>query len=883
MMVMWKMRNALTWMLWVPGLVWACAGADDPLDAGAPDVSDMGEPPPANPGGRNPGGEIPSDNHRPDLKRVGNREFPVGQQSEIQLEATDLDGDPLYFGLRTSTPPGAKFDKDAGKFTWTPEAAQADMTFLVTFEVSDRQLQDQETVAIKVVGAGQAVNRAPEFDEVGDQAVTAGQPFSLQLVATDPNGDPITYAMRGSPPPEAALDARSGLFTWTPDRTLIDQRFAVIFVASDEQLETEHAVTFVVVAQSDVGGQQNVPPTITPIEDQTVHVGQEVRIQVQAHDDNPAMLQYSVRLGPDGHQFDSVTGLFVWVPVAEHAGRTFRVSFQVTDGEFRAIELVELTVEAAIGTPGSGDDCVPDAAEPDLNSPTPIALGATIADHSICPAGDEDYYRFSLNAGQQFELLVEFAHEVGDLDVEITGPGGFVRDGSSTTDNELIRGRAEVAGDYLVLVSGFPDEIQSSYRITLTLRDEQSCQDDGAEGAAGNNDVNHAASLRDAIGVPLQLCSDNPDWYFVDLEAGSTVTIRALFQQEVGDLDMELLAPDGHLYTEESSSDNEVLTIEALPMGGRYHLQILGFEGAESPYRLELDVQAAPPCASDRVEPNDHLNSAEPTPPQLYTRLTACGEEDWYKVELVSGSTLNVFISYDAATAPVLEAFAREGERIEEQHFEVASGDGCQANRRGCRRLTLRARSDGWVYYGLTEAEFGTVYDLNVRVLAAGVCNRQNQTCSSNDVCDYQGQSCVDAFCDDETMPCPQGYVCYQVWCVEPCGEGLSCSRPDFTCKRLGDRDLCGLEIEGQGVGSVCADFSECAGDLDCLESAQNGYCTRACTGHDQCGAGATCAGYDTGDRCARTCAAPNDCAAGNQCANRNRFDDSGVDQVCEP
>ena len=175
------------------------------------------------------------------------------------------------------------------------------------------------------------------------------------------------------------------------------------------------------------------------------------------------------------------------------------------------------------------------------------------------------------------------------------------------------------------------------------------------------------------------------------------------------------------------------------------------------------------------------------------------------------------------------------------------------------------------------------VYELDGRVLAAGVCNRQNQTCSSNDVCDYERQSCVDAFCYEDGVPCPQGYSCYQDWCAESCGEGRSCSRPDFVCRRLGNRDLCGLTTEGQGVGSQCVDFSECAGELDCLMSAPDGYCTRDCSSHDQCGAGAMCARYDTGNRCARTCAGPNDCEAGNQCANRSRFDDSGSDQVCEP
>ena len=803
----------------------------------------------------------------------------MGEQGEIQLEATDFDGDPILFGLRSSAPPGAKFAKDIGKFTWTPAPEHAGITFMVTFEVSDQLLRDQETVAIAVVGAGQGVNRAPQFDEVGDQSVTAGQRFELQLVATDPNGDPISYAMAGTPPPEAALDARSGLFTWTAARELIGQSFPVEFVATDEQLEARLTVIFV-VTQHDAGPGHNLPPTIFPIEDQTVQVGQEVRIEVPAQDENPDALQYSVLQGPDGYQFDPNTGVFTWTPTEADAGRTHQVIFQVSDGEFRAVERVDIYVERAQGPSGI---CEPDAAEPDEGRPTPIAAGSTLADHSICPAGDEDPYVFRLDAGQHFELLVEFVHVEGDLDVDMTGPNNFERDAASTTDNEVIRGRVEAGGDYQALVSGYPSATQANYRITLRLNDGHNCPDDAAEGANGNNDVNHAASLRDLLATPLQICADDPDYYFVDLDAGSRVTIRAHFDSEIGDLDMELIAPNGHRYQEESSGDNETLTIASLPVGGRYYLKVFGFEGAESPYQLQLDVQAPPPCDPDRMEPNDRLNGAEATPPELYTRLTECGDGDWYKVDLVSGSTLNVFISYDADTAPVVEAFSPGGERIEDQHFEVAAGDGCRPDRRGCRRLTLRARNNGWIYYALTEAEFGMVYDLNVRVLAAGICNRQNQTCRANDVCDYARQTCMDAFCVEDGIRCPQGYVCYQEWCAEPCEPDRSCSRAGFVCRRLGDADLCGLTTEGQGVGSTCVDFSECEGELDCLMSAPDGYCTRACDSHEACGDNAICARYDDGNRCARVCSDVNDCEAGNRCTQRSRFDDSGSDPICEP
>ena len=70
--------------------------------------------------------------------------------------------------------------------------------FHVTSPRSDGSLRDQETVKVDVVAAGEAQNAPPEIDPLGDQALTVGQPFSLQLRASDPNGDRLTYEARGA-------------------------------------------------------------------------------------------------------------------------------------------------------------------------------------------------------------------------------------------------------------------------------------------------------------------------------------------------------------------------------------------------------------------------------------------------------------------------------------------------------------------------------------------------------------------------------------------------------------------------------------------------------------------------------------------------------------
>ena len=828
--------------------------------------------------------DVPGGNRRPELKRIGDREAEVGSALTIQLEGSDPDGDTVAFNVRSSLPDGAKFEKDKGRFSWTPDVTQQGTIVLLTFEVSDGTLRDQETIQISVVAPGAGTGGAPVLDPVGDQSLVAGHPFALQLQATDPQGDKLTYTMRGAEGLQGAtLDASTGAFNWTPDAAMAGQQFKVTFAVSDGEHETTEAVNLVVRAEGEPGGQ-DLPPRITPIEDREVKVGETVDIVVQADDEHPELLTYElVTTPPEGASFDAPHGHLVWTPSAAQANQAFRLVFRVSDGTFRAVETVTLTVVDAGGGDGA---CTPDTGEPNADERAPLTPETPVT-ASICQAGDADSYIFHADAGQRFQIDCTFAHALGDIDLGVAGPEGtdFVLVSDSSDDDESVTGTAPVAGDYYVLVAGYDGATNPNYSLMLhMLAAGPSDCTDPAEGPGGNNDAAHTAPLRDHLGETLHICAGDDDFFSVELAAGQHVTLTAAFSHANGDLDAELTGPDGFLRTSGSADDDEGFDLNPVPVAGTYVLHVFGYAGAENDYTLALTEAAATPCTDDRVEPNDARADAEPFPAQVYNNLTWCGDPDWYKTQTQNDEALQVYLSYDGALSPTIEAYDAAGTPIVNTEWEIANGDGCHATRSACRRLTVRPAAAGWVYWQVLDGTRGMAYDVTVRAVAGGAgaqCSLANETCGDFQVCDYPSGQCVASYCDD-SFACPGDYLCHENWCVSLCQDDGTCSYAGFNCKMLDGLDTCGLAGDSN-LGDPCFDFTDCSGALDCLNDAAvpGGYCSRSCVADAECGAGA-CVNFGTGNFCGARCARDADCRDGYICGS-HPGQGGAVVHVCEP
>ncbi|HKQ98598.1 MAG TPA: Ig-like domain repeat protein, partial [Candidatus Polarisedimenticolia bacterium] len=87
-------------------------------------------------------------------------------------------------------------------------------------------------------------NSAPQIGVLFDQDIRWGQTLSLQVTATDPENDPITFALAG--PPAGASITAGGLLTWTPTSAQLGAH-TITVEASDGTLVGSRSFTVTVL------------------------------------------------------------------------------------------------------------------------------------------------------------------------------------------------------------------------------------------------------------------------------------------------------------------------------------------------------------------------------------------------------------------------------------------------------------------------------------------------------------------------------------------------------------------------------------------------------------------------------------------------------------
>jgi hypothetical protein len=230
-------------------------------------------------------------NGAPVLDPIGDRSLIEGGQLVIGLSASDPDGDALSF-TAAGLPAGASFTDNGdgtAQLAWMPGFDQAG-NFPVSFTVTDDGspvASDSETIAISVGN----VNRPPVLNPIGDQRADEGQPLTLPLAASDPDGGALRFGATDLPPGAALADNGDGTgqLDWAPGFGQ-SGNFGVTLTVTDDGVPAASDSESITITVGDV----NRPPVLAPIGNQQVNEGEPLMLQVSASDPDGDGLVFSV-------------------------------------------------------------------------------------------------------------------------------------------------------------------------------------------------------------------------------------------------------------------------------------------------------------------------------------------------------------------------------------------------------------------------------------------------------------------------------------------------------------------------------------------------------------------------------------------------------------
>lgn len=191
-------------------------------------------------------------------------------------------------------------------------------------------LVDAESVILTVTV--QSANNAPVLSGIGDRVINEGETLSIQLSASDADGDGLTYEGQitpGGPATSGTATLIGSAFNWTPS---YDEAgvYAVVFTVSDGNGGQDGEALQVTV--NDV----NRNPSLASITDRTIAEGETLALVLSGSDPDGDALTYVGYIDPSGPADAGTATLygtnFNWTPGFDEAG-SYALGFTASDGK----------------------------------------------------------------------------------------------------------------------------------------------------------------------------------------------------------------------------------------------------------------------------------------------------------------------------------------------------------------------------------------------------------------------------------------------------------------------------------------------------------------------------------------------------------------------
>ncbi|HLS81789.1 MAG TPA: putative Ig domain-containing protein [Steroidobacter sp.] len=300
-----------------------------------------------NPPGKTPAGS----NTAPTISGEPPASVIVGAEYRFEPVAVDAEADRLRFSV-SNRPSWAKFSSSTGVLSGTPTASNVGTYANIVITVNDGQASASlPPFAIQVQGPD---NNAPMIGGTPAASVQAGQTYSFQPSASDPDGDALTYAITNRPT-WASFSTSTGRLSGAPTADHVGVYSNIVISVSDGRASAELAPFSI-----EVTAAPNHAPTISGTPATSVNAGVAYSFTPSASDADGDTLGFSIRNRPSWASFDTASGRLSGTPTS--GGVYGDIVISVSDGKASAsLPAFSITVNAAAvnraptisGTPGA--------------------------------------------------------------------------------------------------------------------------------------------------------------------------------------------------------------------------------------------------------------------------------------------------------------------------------------------------------------------------------------------------------------------------------------------------------------------------------------------------------------------------------------------------
>jgi len=238
------------------------------------------------------------------------------ETTSIVLQASDVDGDPLVYSI-VNNPNGSIISIEGSIVTYLPNlnfAGQDSFTFIAT----DGSLNSEESVVTLNINN---VNDYPQIDSISDTSINEDDVFSIAIVATDIDGDELTYDFESEE--NAVLYYEDNILNIIPNENYYGQ-LTINVIVSDNILNTFVEFILDVLPINDPPQSDDISVVLNEDTSNT--------FSFNASDVDNFNLNYTIEQLPEHGTYEINSGFITYVPDQDYYGFD-ELFFVVDDGE----------------------------------------------------------------------------------------------------------------------------------------------------------------------------------------------------------------------------------------------------------------------------------------------------------------------------------------------------------------------------------------------------------------------------------------------------------------------------------------------------------------------------------------------------------------------